>query len=185
MKNYLRIHGWQLFALAAIAIGVQSGFMPAEAVAAAPVMFLGTTTITAAFVQQWDTSIRLQAQQSESRLMKAVTDRGQISGDGFTINNLDAVELEENTVRHGDTEWGDPNHSNRLAMMKDFYRALPLDRNDIPKMLVNPVTGGDYMRSLMNAKNRKIDQTICGAGRHHRPCRILCLPDRRFTAVFA
>lgn len=122
-----------------------------------------SNTITAAFVQQWDTSIRLQAQQSESRLMKAVTDRGQISGDGFTINNLDAVELEENTVRHGDTEWGDPNHSNRLAMMKDFYRALPLDRNDIPKMLVNPVTGGDYMRSLMNAKNRKIDQVIYAA----------------------
>lgn len=163
MKNYLRIHGWQLFALAAIVIGVQSGFMPAEAVAAAPVMFLGTTTITAAFVQQWDTSIRLQAQQSESRLMKAVTDRGQISGDGFTINNLDSIEMDENTVRHGDTEWGDINHTNRLATMKDFYKALPLDRNDIPKMLVNPVTGGDYMRSLMNAKNRKTDQVIYAA----------------------
>ena len=45
-----------------------------------------SNTITAAFVQQWDTSIRLQAQQSESRLMKAVNDRGQISGDGFTIS---------------------------------------------------------------------------------------------------
>lgn len=122
-----------------------------------------SNTITAAFVQQWDTSIRLQAQQSESRLMKAVTDRGQISGDGFTINNLDSIEMDENTVRHGDTEWGDINHTNRLATMKDFYKALPLDRNDIPKMLVNPVTGGDYMRSLMNAKNRKTDQVIYAA----------------------
>lgn len=122
-----------------------------------------SNTVTAAFVQQWDTSIRLQAQQSESRLMKAVNDRGQISGDGFTINNLDSIEMDENTVRHGDTEWGDINHTNRLATMKDFYKALPLDRNDIPKMLVNPVTGGDYMRSLMNAKNRKIDQIIYAA----------------------
>ena len=34
-----------------------------------------SSTITAAFVQQWDTTIRLQAQQSESRLIKGVTDR--------------------------------------------------------------------------------------------------------------
>lgn len=117
-------------------------------------------SITAAFVQQWDSSIRLAAQQSESRLQKAVTDRGTIQGDGFTINNLASIEMEENTVRHGNTEWGDPNHTNRLATMKDFYRALPLDRNDIPKMIVNPVTGGDYMRTLMAAKNRKIDSVI-------------------------
>lgn len=122
-----------------------------------------SNTITAAFVQQWDASIRQQAQQAESRLMKAVTDRGTISGDGFTINNMGAVELDENTVRHGDTDWGDPNHSNRLAVMKDFYKALPLDRNDIPKMLVNPVTGGDYMNALMKAKNRKIDSVIYAA----------------------
>lgn len=122
-----------------------------------------TATITQAFVQQWDTSIRLQAQQTESRLMKAVTDRGTISGDGFTINNLSSIELQENTVRHGDTEWGEIDHTNRIATMKDFYQALPLDRNDIPKMIVNPVTGGDYMRSLMAAKNRKCDQIIYAA----------------------
>jgi hypothetical protein len=122
-----------------------------------------STTITQAFVQQWDNSIRLAAQQAESRLMKAVTDRGTITGDGFTINNLTSVELDENTVRHGDTEWGDISHSNRLGVMKDFYKALPLDRNDIPKMIVNPVTGGSYMTSLINARNRKADQVIYSA----------------------
>lgn len=122
-----------------------------------------SASITAAFVQQWDTSIRLQAQQMESRLLKGVTDRGTITGDGFTVNNLDKIELDANTVRHGDTEWGDANHTNRLAVMKDFYKALPLDRNDIPKMIVNPVTGGDYMRLLMAAKNRKIDDVIYDA----------------------
>lgn len=122
-----------------------------------------STTIPQHFIQQWDDAIRLQAQQQESRLMKAVTNRGAIVGDGFTINNLAAVELEENTVRHGDTEWAEISHSNRLGVMKDFYKALPLDRNDIPKMLVNPVTGGDYMRTLMSAKNRKIDQIIYAA----------------------
>lgn len=120
-------------------------------------------TITAAFVQQWDDTIRHQAQQVESRLMKAVTDRGEITGDSFTVNNLSSVELDDNIVRHGDTEWGEINHTNRIAVMKDFYKALPLDRNDIPKMLVNPVTGGDYSKVLMNAKNRKIDQVIYSA----------------------
>ena len=163
MNAYIRSNRMNLALAALVITAVSFGVMPAEAMAGASVMFVGSTTITQAFVQQWDTSIRLQAQQSESRLMKAVTDRGTITGDGFTINNLDAIEMEENTVRHGDTEWGDANHTNRLATMKDFYRALPLDRNDIPRMIVNPVTGGDYMRSLMNAKNRKTDQVIYAA----------------------
>jgi hypothetical protein len=122
-----------------------------------------SNTITAGFVQQWDESLRLAAQQSESRFMKSVTDRGQITGDGYTINNLSAIELEENTVRHGDTEWKEINHTNRLGVMKDFYAAIPLDRNDIPKMIANPVTGGSYMTSLMRAKNRKIDQIVYAA----------------------
>ena len=120
-------------------------------------------SITAAFVQQWDDSIRAEAQQRESRFLKAVTDRGQITGDGFTINNVGSVDLDANTVRHGDTEWGDPGHTNRIAVMQDFYKALPLDRNDIPKLLANPVTGGDYMRLLMAGKNRKIDKIIYDA----------------------
>lgn len=121
------------------------------------------TDITQAFVQQWDSSIRTAAQQNESRLMKAVTDRGEITGEAFTINNMSAIELDENTVRHGDTEWGNIDHSNRLASMKDYYKALPLDRNDIPKMIVNPVTGGDYMRQLIAARNRKADKIIYDA----------------------
>ena len=119
--------------------------------------------MTAAFVQQWDSSIRAAAQQSESRLMKATTDRGTITGDGFTVNNMGSIEMDENTVRHGDTEWGDIDHTNRLAVMKNFYKALPLDRNDIPKMIVNPVTGGDYMKQLINARNRKMDEVVYNA----------------------
>lgn len=166
MKNYLRGHAWQLGFAALLLVTISAGVLPNDAVAGLSVIgIVGNTTITAAFVQQWDTSIRLAAQQSESRLMKAVTDRGTIAGDGFTINNLSSVELDENTVRHGDTEWGDIDHTNRLGVMKDFYKALPLDRNDIPKMIVNPVTGGDYMRSLINARNRKADAVIYAAMR--------------------
>jgi len=122
-----------------------------------------STTIPQAFVIKWDDAIRLAAQQTESRFMKAVTNRGDIIGESFTINNLSAVDFAENTVRHGDTEWSEITHSTRLGVMRDFYTALPLDRNDIPKMIVNPVTGGSYMQSIMAAKNRKIDQIIYNA----------------------
>jgi len=162
MKNYLRQNAMNLAMFAILALAVSTGFMPHDSMAAAP-LFMGTTTITQAFVQQWDDSIRLQTQQKVSRFMGAVTDRGMITGDGFTINNLTSIDLDETTVRHGDTEWGEITHSNRLAVMRDFYKALPLDRNEVPKMIVNPVTGGDYMNSLMAAKNRKIDQIIYAA----------------------
>lgn len=122
-----------------------------------------STTVTTQFVTQWDEALRLAVQQQESRLMKAAVDRGTIEGSSFTINNLGTTDLPENTVRHGDTEWGDPEHSARNALMKDFYRALPMDRNDIPKMKVNPVTGGHYMTSLIAARNRRCDAVIYAA----------------------
>lgn len=119
------------------------------------------------FVTQWDTAIRTAAAQRESRLQSAVTDRGSITGESFTINFLDddGSLLDANTVRHGDTEWSLETHAARVVNMSDFYRATPLDRNDIPKMLVNPVTGGDYMANMMARRDRRIDDMI------YRACR--------------
>lgn len=119
------------------------------------------------FVQQWDTAIRLEASQKESRLQSTVTDRGTITGESFTVNNLidDGALLDANTVRHGDTVLALESQTARIALMSDFYRATILDRNDMPKMLVNPVTGGDYMRNMMSRKNRRIDDIIYAAAR--------------------
>ena len=125
------------------------------------------STIPQWFVQQWDPAVRPEASQKDSRLMSAVTDRGSITGEAFTINFLgdDGALLDANTVRHGDTEWSPETHQARVVNMADFYRAVPLDRNDIPKMLVNPVTGGDYMNNLMSRRNRRIDDIIYRAAR--------------------
>lgn len=125
------------------------------------------STIPQFFVQQWDTAVRVEASQKVSRLMSAVTDRGTIAGESFTINFLDDDNslLDSNSVRHGDTEWSLETHQARVANMADFYRAAPLDRNDLPKMLVNPVTGGDYMQNLMSRRNRRIDDIIYKAAR--------------------
>lgn len=125
------------------------------------------STIPQWFVTQWDTAVRTEASQKDSRLMSAVTDRGSITGESFTINFLgdDGALLDTNNIRHGDTEWSLETHSARVVNMSDFYRAVPLDRNDIPKMLVNPVTGGDYMQQLMSRRNRRIDDIIYRAAR--------------------
>jgi hypothetical protein len=125
------------------------------------------TTITQAFVQQWDTSLRAELAQKESRLMKAVTDRGTIVGESFTITNLDddGSILPLNTVRHGDTQWSDDIFITAVVTMKDYFDAKPLDRNDIPKMINNPVTGGDYMAKMVAKRNRTVDYLIYRAAR--------------------
>jgi Phage capsid protein len=117
-------------------------------------------TITTQFVTAWDTALRLEAQQKDSRLMGTVTDKGTIEGASFTINNLGAIgDFDENTVRHGDTIWSEIDHTARNAVMRNFYKALPVDRADVPKLKANPLSGG-YMQSLMAVKNRKCDSII-------------------------
>lgn len=125
------------------------------------------STIPQWFVQQWDTAVRTEASQKVSRLASAVVDRGTIAGESFSVNFMgdDGALMDANTVRHGDTVLSETDHQQRIATMADFFKAYPLDRNDIPKMLVNPVTGGDYMKLLMAQKNRRIDDIIYSAAR--------------------
>jgi hypothetical protein len=120
-------------------------------------------SITQAFVQQFDRSLQHEAQQKESRLMKAVSDKGMITGESFTHNRLASVEMDESNVRLAQTVLSPIDHSTRIATMKDFYKALALDEFDVPKMLINPVTGGDYMAVLIAAWNRKCDKIIYDA----------------------
>jgi hypothetical protein len=121
-----------------------------------------SSTITQAFVQQWDTTIRLLAQQKESRLESTIMDKGNITGESFTANRLAPIDdTPENTTRHGDTQWSEAEHSTRVALMRDFYQALPVDRADEPKVLANP--NGAYMESLLAAWNRRKDGLIFAA----------------------
>lgn len=120
------------------------------------------STITTAFVQQFDSTIRLQAQQNESRFQSCVTDRGSITGESFTANMLAAVdELDENNTRHGDTVWSDIIHNTRVAVLADFFKAFPVDRADEPKLLANPNSA--YMQRLISAANLRRDKIIYDA----------------------
>jgi len=163
MKRYLQDHKWQLGLLIVMTVGLSFGMISADAAAAVSMVgFSGTTTISQAFVQQWDTTIRMLAQQKESRLEATIMDKGDITGESFTANLLAALDdTPENTTRHGDTSWSDSVHSTRVALMRDFYQALPVDRADEPKLLANP--NGSYMESLLAAWNRRKDSLIFAA----------------------
>lgn len=163
MKNYIRTHKWQLGFAAVFLVLAVFNLIPHDVAAGGGLaMFAGTNTITQAFVQQFDTTIQLQAQQKTSRFESRVHDRGNITGESFTANRLDTIEdTPENTTRHGDTVWSEANHSTRVALMQDFYQALPVDRADEPKVLANP--NGSYMESLNGAWNRRKDRVIYSA----------------------
>lgn len=121
-----------------------------------------SATITQAFVQQFDDLIRLQAQQKDSRLGMAAVDRGNITGESFTANRLaPADDTPANTTRHGDTQWSEITHSTRVALMQDFYQALPVDRADRPKLLADPNSA--YSASLLASWNRRKDRLHYGA----------------------
>jgi len=117
-------------------------------------------SIDQAFVTAWDNAIRETAQQSESRLLACVLNEGTVEGEAFTHNFMGSTEMDEVNDRLGDTIWGAVEHKTPIAPMQDFYKALPLDRKDIPRMKVNPVAGGNYMGTLIKAKNRKVDDII-------------------------
>lgn len=125
------------------------------------------STLPQFFVTQWDKAVSMESSQKDSRLQGTVNDRGTVTGETFTINFMgdDGALMDANTVRHGDTVLSEADHQARLVNMADFFKAYPLDRNDIPKMAVNPVTGGDYMGLLMAQKNRRIDDIIYRAAR--------------------
>ena len=119
-------------------------------------------SITNAFVQQFHKTIQLQAQQKMSRFQGTIIDRGNITGESFTTNLLATVdELDEDNTRHGDTVWSDIEHNTRVANMLDFFKAYPVDKADVAKLIANPV--GPYTSRLTSAKNLRVDKIIYDA----------------------
>lgn len=117
--------------------------------------------ITAAFVQQFHDTYDVAAQQSESRLLKTVVNRGKIKGESFTINDMGAVEMQASGARYGDTQWTHPDVGVRTALMSDWDLFIPIEPRDLPKLKAMPQD--KYMKLLLSARERKIDDIIYAA----------------------
>ncbi len=114
--------------------------------------------ITAAFVTQYANTYEIAAMQNESRLLKTAVYRGKIEGESFTINDMGQVEMQASGARFGDTTWTIPDAGVRTALMTDFDLFIPIESRDLPKLKANP--SDKYMKNLISARNRKIDDII-------------------------
>lgn len=114
--------------------------------------------LTAAFVQQYHDSYEVAAMQNESRLLKTVVNRGKITGESFTINDMGQVEMQASGSRFGATVLSIPDTGVRTALMSDFDLFIPIEPRDLPKLKAVP--NDKYMKNLISARNRKTDDII-------------------------
>lgn len=109
--------------------------------------------ITAAFITQFHDSFEIAAQQKDSRLQAAVNDRGMITGESFTINDMGEIEMQPVTARFADTVWDLPEAGTRNALMADYAAHVPVEKRDLRKLLADPQ--GPYLQLTTAASNRK------------------------------
>ncbi|MBJ8474357.1 phage capsid protein [Acinetobacter bereziniae] len=114
--------------------------------------------ITAAFVIQYHDAYEVASMQNESRLLKTVVNRGKITGESFTINDMGQVEMSPSGNRFGDTNWTIPDTGVRTALMGDYDLFIPIESRDLPKLKAIPTD--KYMKNLISARNRKTDDII-------------------------
>ncbi|HHP8245838.1 TPA: phage capsid protein [Klebsiella pneumoniae] len=114
--------------------------------------------INAAFVTQFHDSFEIAAQQKDSRLQAAVSDRGRITGASFTINDMGTIEMTQITERFGDTVWDLPEAGTRNALMADYGVFVPVEKRDLRKLIADPQ--GPYLQLTLAASNRKKDDVI-------------------------
>ena len=114
--------------------------------------------ITAAFVQQFHDTYEVAAMQEDSRLLKTVVNRGKITGESFTINDMGRVEMQASGNRFAQTVLTIPDAGVRTALMSDWDLFIPIEPRDLPKLKANPQD--KYMKNLLSARNRKTDDII-------------------------
>lgn len=116
--------------------------------------------VTAAYVTQFHDSFEILAQQKLSRLLNTIHNRGKITGNIFTINDMGTLEMQDD-VRFGNTEWNLPDAGTRRVVMQDKNLSVPIAKQDIPKLLAS--VQGPYMNACLYAYQRAVDACIFNA----------------------
>lgn len=117
-----------------------------------------STQITEAFAQQFADNFMHLAQQSQSRLERAVVVESGIRGSSKTVNRLGKRTAQRRLVRHGDTPINDQPHSTRFVDLFDWEDGDMIDDQDKIRMLAEP--GNDYIKAMVAALNRAKDDAI-------------------------
>lgn len=111
-----------------------------------------------AFKTQFHDDFALKLAQRQSRFQSAVTDRGQISGDTFTINSLGDGEMDPVNNRYEDKSPSQLDHNTRIATMAAYDKLFVVDAFDIPRLAADP--SYKFTGLLTDAANRRKDKTI-------------------------
>ena len=118
-------------------------------------------SITIPFINQYQNTMRMLLQQTDSRLEGTTIPPIKQDGEYLYWERLGSTEAIDLPGRHSDTPNIEPDHSRRRQTANPYVWATLLDRQDAARMLVDPK--GPYQASAKNAMNRRIDRMILGA----------------------
>lgn len=120
-----------------------------------------STTITTAFVQQFQDNVMRLAQQKGSRLRECVTIKTGVTGEYFWQEQLAKTAAIRHTTRHGDTPLLNSVHLRRRGTMWDYDWADLVDEEDKIRMLIDPTSY--YAQNAADAMARAVDDEIIAA----------------------
>jgi hypothetical protein len=118
-------------------------------------------SITEAFVNQYQNTMRLLLQQQDSRLVGTTIPPVKMDGESLFWERLAATEAIALTARHADTPNIEPEHTRRMVTAQPYVWATLLDRADVARMLVDPK--GPYQEAARMSMNRRKDRMILAA----------------------
>lgn len=121
-------------------------------------------SIPIAFAQKYKDDVIMLSQQKESRLESCVRDDpDNMTGKAGYFERIGAVEAQENTSRHGDTQISSTPHSRRRIILRDFDWFDLIDKKDMRRLLIAGQLPSRYTMNAVWAMNRKKDDLIIAA----------------------
>ena len=117
--------------------------------------------ITTAFKKEFADTLYLTVQQSGSKLLSAVRNETDFTGEAKFYNQYGEDEAKEKTTRHQDIEYNDDDYSRRMVTPKLAYWSKLVDTEDEISMGLDPKSA--LMTAGKNAIGRKIDDYIIAA----------------------
>lgn len=110
---------------------------------------------TAFYSQQYASAVELLAQQMTPKLAMLSTPMTGVGKSATVVNQIDAMEADERTVRYDDIVPGDPVHTRPWVYPRTFDKAVYFDNLDALRMNANPTS--EYVQTIVAAINRKMD----------------------------
>lgn len=112
-------------------------------------------------VQAFSDNVHHLTQQKVAKLESWVRKATNLTGKVKFFDRIGASDMQQNTVRHGDTQWIDIDKSRRAAFKLNYVWAHPVDEEDQLETLANITS--ELAIAASAAVNRRIDRSIIAA----------------------